>query len=186
METSSRDASHSAWRIMRSIAHRRGRTSARRPRERAATGSSNDGRTSFFHTSKEQIDSGFPSEMHAALLRICAGLTLLFSRDFQMTAIAAQHLSMNGAHKMIILDHRREMDGLVDLKIARRGQLEVCEFLRESLNVTSMVNPIRFHKCAWILLRTILQSCNDSMIKQQVCLCSKVLVMVQESVRFLR
>ena len=95
-------------------------------------------------------------------------------------------LSMNGAHKMIIFDNRREIDGFVDLKIVRRGQLGVCEFLCESPNVTSMENPIRFHKCAWILLRTILQCCNDSMIKKQVCLCSKVLVMVQESVRFLR
>jgi hypothetical protein len=60
--------------------------------------------------------------MHETLLRICAGLTLLFSRDFQMTAIVAQHLSMNGAHKMVIFDHRREMEGLVELKIARRGQ----------------------------------------------------------------
>ena len=124
--------------------------------------------------------------MPVVMLRICAGLTLLFSRIFQTIALVAQHLSMNGAHKMIIFDHRREMGRSVDLKVLRRGQLWAGEFLRESPNVTSMVNPIWIHECAWILLRTRSQSFIDLMMKQQVCLCSKVLVKDKESVRFLR
>ena len=110
--------------------------------------------------------------------------TIVFTR-FSDDSNRSTVLSMNGAHKMIILNHRREMDGLVDLKFARRGQLGIassCANLRMSCRWKiqfSYINVLVF------LLRMMLQSCNDLMIKQQLRLCSKVLVKVHESVRFL-
>jgi hypothetical protein len=84
------------------------------------------------------------SEMCVVLLKICARLTLLFPCNFQMTAMAAQCLSMNDAHWIIIFNHKWKVDVKVCLKPSMRVVdrcLEVLVWITEWLGHTE-VNPL--------------------------------------------
>jgi hypothetical protein len=63
------------------------------------------------------------SEMRAILLKMCAGLTLLFSFNFQTPTMPARRLPMNDEHTVISFNHIREEDSLDRLKMAKRDEL---------------------------------------------------------------
>jgi hypothetical protein len=92
---------------------------------------------------------------------------LLFPCNFQITAMAAQCLSLNDAHWIIIFNHRWKVDVEVCSKPSMRGGGwglgGTCE------SCCGMDTPKKWHGCCWILLRMMSWSFNISIMKQQVC-----------------
>jgi hypothetical protein len=82
------------------------------------------------------------SEMFVVLLKCCAELTLLFPCNFQMTAMAAQCLSMNDAHWIIIFNYRWKVDVKVCLKSSMRGWTGAWRYLCKLRNGHTKVNPL--------------------------------------------